>query len=88
VKNFHPIQDDIRELLQQAQVNGVKPEQICSKFQPFPNNGGVEQLFAGSGQVLHMHHGGFVEPLLPPMQHPQLCFFLQKILDEHGIHGT
>jgi hypothetical protein len=88
VKNFPPIQDDIREHLRQAQANGVSQEQICSKLQPFPNNGGVEQFFGGSGQVSHTHHGGFVEPLLPPMRHPQLCFDFRKSLMnmEYMVH--
>jgi hypothetical protein len=33
----------------------------------------VERWFAKSRQLSHTRHGGYVEPLLPPMRHANLC---------------
>jgi hypothetical protein len=49
---------------------GEDGNNVCKSVDLHPD--GIKGIFSGSGQLSHTS-SGFVEPLLPPMRHPDLC---------------
>ena len=47
-------------------------EEICSKVNIHPKNG-LNSIFK-SGQLSYSPHSGYMEPLLPPLRHPLVCY--------------
>lgn len=76
VKNFSGV-SDLRKLLQQ----GMSKDEVCRQVQLHP--GGLTEIFK-SGQ-LSTGPFGFVEPLLPPLRHPEFCFSHKHLLDLNYI---
>ena len=64
MKTFKPIPD----LLESIQQTGT--HDVCRKARLHPN--GIEALFPF--QSLSKTKSGFIEPLTPPMRHPNICF--------------
>jgi hypothetical protein len=85
VETFPPITEDLRDLIrmQQQQSKGAfndAKHQVCARLlnnnnkpHDIDNGGGVERWFTQSRQLSHTRHGGYVEPLLPPMRHANIC---------------
>jgi hypothetical protein len=92
VETFPPITEDLRDLIrmqqqQQQQQSAVAfddaKHQECARLlnnnkKPHDNGGGVERWFTQSRQLSHTLHGGYVEPLLPPMRHANICLDRDK----------
>lgn len=59
---------------------------ICSQLRLDPN--GLEGIFGQNQHLSKSIRSGFVEPLLPPMRHPKLCFERRKYLlnMEYMVH--
>lgn len=66
VVNFPGVKNDLRVLLAQ---NPEKSSEICQQLELHQD--GLAVLFPS--QQLSATKAGYVEPLLPPMRHPQLC---------------
>ena len=67
LKAFPPMKEDLRVLLKR---NPEQRDQICASLNVAP--GGVRELFPSL--QLSYTRAGYVEPLLPPMRHWQLCY--------------
>jgi hypothetical protein len=81
VETFPPITEDLRDLIrtqqqQSATAFDVAKRHVCARLlnnKKSNDDGGVEQWFTQSRQLSHTQHGGYVEPLLPPMRHANIC---------------
>jgi hypothetical protein len=76
VDQFQPV-SDLRKLLRDN--DDEHNVQICRALELHEQ--GLQGIFS-SGEISWTVNGGYVEPLLPPMRHPEYCFYGdRKLLD-------
>ena len=71
LENFPDVNQDLRELLKQE-----GPDTVCPRLRLVPD--GLESLFPS--KQLSLTKSGYVEPLVPPMRHPSICYQVRKNL--------
>ena len=65
---FEPI-DDLRMSMD---LNESNREEVCQTVQLHPD--GLRGVFKSSGQLSYTQTSGYIEPLWPPLRHPEFCF--------------
>jgi hypothetical protein len=76
INKFQPV-SDLRKMLRDDDEG--HNANICEALELHEK--GLQGIFS-SGEISFTSNGGFVEPLLPPMRHPEYCFYGdRKLLD-------
>jgi hypothetical protein len=73
VNTFQPISDLRRQLKDGDEHHNA---QVCQALELHEQ--GLPGIFP-SGEISFTTNGGYVEPLLPPMRHPEYCFYGDKL---------
>jgi hypothetical protein len=78
LNKFQPV-SDLRKMLLENDEGGSHNANICQGLELHEK--GLQGIFK-SGEISLTANGGYVEPLLPPMRHPEYCFYGDaKLLD-------
>jgi hypothetical protein len=76
VQTFQPVKDLRKQLIEGDDVHNAA---VCQTVELDP--AGLPGIFK-SGELSQTANAGYVEPLLPPMRHPEYCFYGdRKLLD-------
>ena len=76
VKSFRQI-PDLRILFAD---DGSNRDEVCAQAELDPDKGTIQGFFNESGQLSHSL-SGYIEPLFPPMRHPEFCFNESVLMD-------
>ena len=88
IASFQPVQRDIRHLQREATALTKDDADIAGNIEAVCSSidllAGDEAAFPSSGQ-LSKGSFGYIEPLLPPLRHPEFCFTTQHVLDQRYL---